>query len=158
GAVNCSPVVQGDRVYIGHGEENENNTQGRVICLDGATVEDGKPKLVWQVDGIKAKFAAPVLHEGRLYIPNEAGVLFCLDADTGKELWTYEYGKNTKGSPVWADGKIYITEVDSRFHILKPGDKGCEELANVFFRSRGVVPVELNDSPAIAGGRIYFMT
>jgi outer membrane protein assembly factor BamB len=158
GAVNCSPVVQGDRVYIGHGEENENNTQGRVICVDGATVENGKPKLVWQVDGIKAKFAAPVLHEGRLYIPNEAGVLFCLDAGTGKELWYYEYGKNTKGSPVWADGKIYITEVDSRFHILKPTDKGCEELANVFFRSRGVVPVELNDSPAIAGGRIYFMT
>ena len=30
-AVNCSPVVDGTRVYIGHGEENlDTNKQGRV--------------------------------------------------------------------------------------------------------------------------------
>ena len=37
GAVNCSPVVAGNYIYIGHGEDNpDNNKQGRVICLDGA--------------------------------------------------------------------------------------------------------------------------
>jgi outer membrane protein assembly factor BamB len=158
GAVNVTPVVDGNLVYCGNGEENENTTQGRVICLDAGQVKDGKPTLVWERDGIKAKYASPVLHEGRLYIPNEVGVLYCLDAKTGKDLWQYEYGHNTKGSPVWADGKIYITEVDSRFHILKPGDSGCEELASVFFRARGPAPVELNGSPAIANGRIYFLT
>jgi outer membrane protein assembly factor BamB len=158
GAVNVTPVVEGNYVYIGHGEENDNTTQGRVICLDAGTIEKGQPKLVWQKDGIKAKFASPILHEGRLYIPNEVGILFCLDAKTGDELWHYQYGKNTKGSPVWADGKIYITEVDSRFHILEPGDKDCKELANVFFRSRDGVAVELNGSPAIANDRIYFLT
>jgi outer membrane protein assembly factor BamB len=158
GAVNVSPVIDGNYVYIGHGEENENNTQGRVICLDASDVKNGQPKLVWEVDGIKAKFASPILHEGRLYIPNEVAVLYCLDAKTGKELWNFQYGQNTKGSPVWADGKIYVTEVDSKFHILEPGDKGCNELASVFFRSRGPAPVELNGSPAIANGRIYFLT
>jgi outer membrane protein assembly factor BamB len=158
GAVNVTPVVEGSLVYIGHGEENDNNTQGRVICLDAAEVKDGKPKLVWQVDGIKAKYASPVLHEGRLYIANEVGLLYCLDAKTGKELWTFQYGQNTKGSPVWADGKLYVTEVDSKFHILEPKDTECKELASVFFRSRGPVPVELNGSPAVAYGRIYFLT
>jgi outer membrane protein assembly factor BamB len=161
-AVNCTPVVAGDLVYIAHGEENENTTQGRVICIDGSKISKGKygpePKLVWQVDGIKAKYASPAIHDGKLYIPNEVGVLYCLDAATGKQLWQYEYGKNTKGSPVWADGKIYITEVDSRFHVLEPKDTECVELASVFFRGRGAVPVELNGSPAIANGRIYFMT
>jgi outer membrane protein assembly factor BamB len=158
GAVNCSPVVDGNYVYIGHGEENEGNTQGRVICLNAGSVKDGKPALVWKVDGIKAKYASPVLHEGRLYVPNEVGTLFCLDAQTGKQLWDFQYGQNTKGSPVWADGKIYITEVDSRFHVLKPGDKECEELSKAFFRPVGGTPVELNGSPAIANGRIYFLT
>jgi outer membrane protein assembly factor BamB len=159
GAVNCSPVVQGNRVYIGTGEEIENSdVQGRVICLDGSVVEKGEPKLVWKVDGIKDKFASPVLHEGRLYVCDELGRMFCLDADSGKEIWQYQFGRNTKGSPVWADGKLYIGEVDGRFHILRPGADSCKELAAVRFRSPGVAPVEINGSPAVADGRLYFMT
>jgi hypothetical protein len=152
-------VVHGSRVWIGQGEENTStNTQGSVICLDAGVLVDGQPKLVWKVDGIKVKYASPVLHEGRLYVCDEIGMMTCLEADTGKDLWQYKYGKNTKGSPVWADGKIYITEVDSRFHILKPEADRCTELYSQFFRTRGIVPAELNGSPAIADGRIYFMT
>src|SRR5262249_40604076 len=96
-AVNCSPVVSGSLVYIGHGEENENNSQGRVICLDAGQLDKGKPKRVWEVDGIKAKFASPILHEGRLYIPDDLAQLYCLDAKTGKRIWDYQYGNNSKG-------------------------------------------------------------
>src|SRR5262249_37049898 len=43
-AINSAPVVEGTRVYISHGEENEDtNEQGRVVCLDAANVRDGKP-------------------------------------------------------------------------------------------------------------------
>ncbi len=160
-AVNCSPVVDGDLVYIGHGEENEGiNEQGRVICLDGSKVDEkGQPKLVWKVDGIKAKFASPVIHEGRLYICDDIGKLFCLDAKTGNTIWDIQYGKNTKGSPVWADGKIYIAEVNSKFHILKPGPDSCEVLYTQFFRKpAGGSDIEINGSPAVANGHVYFMT
>ncbi|MFZ9823365.1 MAG: PQQ-binding-like beta-propeller repeat protein, partial [Gemmataceae bacterium] len=69
GSVNCSPVVQDNLVFIGQGEENIGaNTQGRVICLDGSQITNGQPKLVWQTDGIKAKFASPIIHEGLLYM------------------------------------------------------------------------------------------
>jgi outer membrane protein assembly factor BamB len=158
GAVNCSPVVEGSRVYIGHGEDNDNGTQGRVICLDAGQVVKGQPKLVWEQDGIKVKFASPILHDGRLYVCNEIGELFCLDTKTGEEVWSQKYGRNTKGSPLWADGKIYVAEVDSKFHILKPKADGCEELCSVFFRGAGFAPVELNGSPAVANGRVYFLT
>jgi outer membrane protein assembly factor BamB len=158
GAVNCSPVVQGDRVWIAHGEENSDGTQGRVICLDGAKVTKGAPKLLWQVDGIKDKFASPVLHAGRLYVADVGATLYCLDADTGKQLWDFGYGSNCKGSPLWADGKIYVSEVDSRFHILKPGKASCARLHQVFFRPKEGVPVELHGSPAVADGRVYFTT
>lgn len=160
GAVNCSPVVAGDLVYIGHGEENDDsNEQGRVICLNGAKVADGQPKLVWKVDGIKAKFASPVIHEGKLYICDEVGKLYCLNADTGEQLWDFQYGRNTKGSPVLADGKIYIPEVNSRFHILKPKADGCDVLHSQFFRKTSSGnDVEINGSPSVANGRVYFMT
>lgn len=158
GAVNCSPVVSGNKVWIGHGEENEGSTQGRLICLDAGSVKDGTVKEVWRKDGIKVKFASPVLHEGLLYVCDEAGKMFCFDADKGKLLWEQDYGTSTKGSPVLADGKIYITEVDSRFHILKPSKTGLEHLANVYFRGRAGVKTELHGTPAISNGRIYFTT
>jgi len=158
GAVNCSPVVQGNKIWIGHGEENSDNSQGRIVCLDGGTLEDGKPKLLWHKEGIKVKFAAPVLHDGLLYVCDDAGKIYCLEADSGNLLWDFAYGRNTKGSPLWADGKIYISEVDSHFVILKPSREGCERIARVRFRGSSGVPVELHGSPAVADGKVYFTT
>jgi outer membrane protein assembly factor BamB len=159
GSVNIAPVVDGNLVYIGHGEENaDSNRQGRFTCLDAAQVTDGKPKVVWDKPGYKIKFCSPILHDGRLYICDETARMFCLDAKTGKQLWTKTYGRNAKGSPVWADGKIYVAAVNSEFLILRPGDKTCDTLYKQYFPNRGGADVEINGSPAVANGRVYFMT
>src|SRR5262249_1489726 len=123
-------------------------------------VKDGKPRLVWKVDGIKVKFASPVIHQGRLYVCTDVpATMYCLDANTGKEIWKYTYGRNGKGSPVLADGKIYIAEVNSRFHVLKPEDDKCVSLHRQFFRKSGGGPdIEINGSAAVANGRVYFCT
>ncbi len=157
-AINSSPVVEGTRVFAGHGEENLDTTeQGRLVCLDAGTIQDGKPKLVWKVDGLSLKYATPIYHEGRLYVADDNGRLYCIDAETGKEIWKYKYGNTANGSPVLADGKIYVGEVRGRFHILKPGPTKCTELHSQFFRSEAG-SVEINGSPAVANGRVYFMT
>jgi outer membrane protein assembly factor BamB len=159
-AVNCSPVVEGNLVFIGQGEENpDNNIQGRVVCLDASQVTDGQPKLVWKKDGIKARYTSPIIHDGRLYITDDIAKLYCLDAAKGKQLWKFSYGRDARGSPVLADGKIYVGEVNSKFHILKPGPNKCEELHEFFFESPdGFTDVEINGSPAVANGRVYFAT
>jgi outer membrane protein assembly factor BamB len=161
-AINSSPVVDGTRVYITHGEESEGtNEQGRVVCLDAAEVRDGQPRLAWQEFGIKAGYASPIIHEGRLYVPADTARLFCFDAQSGKQLWSrpFAYGRLARGSPVWADGKIYVAEVNAKFHILKPGDKRCEELHEQFFPDpTGKGFVETNGTPAVANGKVYFAT
>ena len=160
--INSTPVVDGNFVYIGHGEESPGTAvQGRVICLDASKIEKGEPKLVWQVDGIHARYASPVIHEGRLYMPDDGGLLSCLDTKTGKLIWEFRYGQGeTRGSPVLADGKIYVGEVSARFHILElqPGKKKCKSLDEEFFPGAGGVDVELNGTPAVANGRVYFST
>ena len=154
GAINCSPVIAGDLVYIGHGDTNAvGDLQGKVVCLDGSKVTAGQPKLVWEVEGIKVKFASPILAGDRLYVCNDLGALYCLDAKTGAQHWKFRYGKNTKGSPVLADGKIYIGEEDGKFHILKPEDKKCTRLHVESF-----VGEVINGSPSVANGRVLFMT
>ena len=46
-----------------------------------------------------------------------------------------------------------------KFHILKPTAKGCKELhSQCSSKARASEPVEINGSPAIANGRVYFMT
>ena len=45
---------------------------------------------------------------------DETATLLCYDAASGKQLWRHKYGRNAKGSPVLADGKIYVGEVNGR--------------------------------------------
>lgn len=159
-SINSSPVVDGNFVYIGQGEENpDNNVQGRVVCLDASQIKDGVPKEVWRVDGIKARYASPIIHEGRLYMPDDAARLYCLDVKSGKEHWRYSYGRNARGSPVFADNKIYVGDVGSRFVILEPGKTRCKQLNDEFYVApKGTGDVSLNGSPAVANGRVYFAT
>jgi outer membrane protein assembly factor BamB len=157
-AINTSPVVDGHLVYVTHGEDNlDSTTMGGVLCLDAGAVTDGRPKLVWRQLGILAGYASPIIHNGRLYVPDNGANLHCLDAKTGKPLWKHSYGTVAKGSPVWGDGKIYVGEVNARFAILQPGDTECKTLSLVDFPPgpRGEV-FEFNGSPAIADGRVYF--
>jgi outer membrane protein assembly factor BamB len=159
GGVNATPVVVGAKVYVAHGGENlDTNVQGRVACLDASQLEKGQPKLLWKVDGIKVRYTTPIVHEGRLYVADDQARLHCLDAETGKRLWRrpFAYGRNAMGSPVWADGKIYVGDVDSHFHILEPGPKGCRSLHDQFFP--GLSDVEVAGNPAVANGRVFFLT
>jgi outer membrane protein assembly factor BamB len=158
--INTAPVVEGTRVYATHGQESADTSElGRIACLDAAQVDNGKPALVWKVDGIKASYASPALHEGRLYVCDEGATMYCFDAASGKQIWSLKYGRVAKGSPVVADGKIYIAEVNSKFHILKPGPNRCQKLYAQFFPDPTRLGfVELNGSPAVANGRVYFTT
>jgi outer membrane protein assembly factor BamB len=162
GAINCSPVVMGSNVYIGHEQENaDSNELGVVLCLDAAQVEKGQPKLVWRKEGLKARYGSPAIdvQAGRLYIPDEAGRLICLDAKSGKQLWRFSIGIDVRASPVLADSKIYIGEIGSKFHILKPGDKKCERLHEQYLApAQGHVDVEVVGSVAVANGRVYIPT
>jgi outer membrane protein assembly factor BamB len=158
-ATNSSPVVDGNLVYITHGQENPDNAvQGRVICLDASQITDGKPKLVWEDFGVKCDLSSPLIHDGKLYVPDDGASLHCYDAKTGKRLWKYKYGRVARGAPVWADGKIWIAEVNSKFHILKPEATKCTELASVPFFSGKGVSTESEGTAAIVNGRVYFGT
>jgi outer membrane protein assembly factor BamB len=166
GDVNVTPVVGGNYVYVAHGGENlSGGERGLLLCLDAGHVENGKPKLVWEVSGMQFTFPSPILLDNRLYIADEAATLYCYDVKKsiaekkGVELWEHSYGKAAKGSPVWADGKIYLTSVEGQVVILKPGDSDCEVLSNIRLRSKTPgVALAINGGPSVANGKVYFMT
>jgi outer membrane protein assembly factor BamB len=159
--LNVSPVTDGKYVYIAHGEDNADNGEfGRIQCIDGTGRGDvTKTHSVWRVDGIKAGYASLLVHEGILYVVSDSGILHAFDSQKGEQLWTHKLGTVGKGSPVWADGKLYVMEVNGNIHILRPSRTGCESLSHVELMAvNGQGTDEIYASPAIADGRIVLVT
>lgn len=157
-AINSSVVVESNRVYAMHSEENLDNTaMGRVVCIDATGKGDiTKTHEIWRYDNCEVGYPSPMLHDGRLYVIDNSGNLICLDANDGKRYWQYNLGTVGKGSPVWADGKIYATEVNGWFHILKPEADKCESLDAEKITVKDGRYAEMYGSPAIAYQRVYF--
>ncbi len=159
--INSSVVVQGTRVYASHSEENvdASTAMGRLVCLDAGQVMDGKPKVIWQVDGFTAGYASPALSGNTLYHVDNSANLVAFRADTGEQLWKYNLGVMQRASPVVADGKLLVSDVDGQFHILKlRGEQQPEMLDVERFTNADGSAVSINGSPAVANGRIYLLT
>jgi outer membrane protein assembly factor BamB len=158
--VNASVVVEGDRVYACHSEENiDNQKLGRVVCIDARGRGDvTKTHEVWRADEVGAGYSSPAIDAGKLYVIDNSANLFCFDAGSGRKLWVHNVGTVMKGSPVLADGKVYTGAVSGSFYILKPEDSGCRTLSHVNFETEDGRVLELNGSPCVASGRVYFAT
>lgn len=159
--LNAAPVADGKLVYISHGEENRDAVEfGRVQCIDATGRGDiAKTHTVWRVDGIKAGYTGLLVKDGILYVVDDGGILHAFDSANGNRLWEYTLGTVGKGSPVWADGKIYAVETNGSVHVLKPSRKGCETLDHLKLKAKNSPGFdEIYASPAIADGRIYIVT
>jgi hypothetical protein len=158
--INSSVIAENNRVYATHSEENIDSTDmGRVVCIDARGSGDvTATHEVWRQDGIPAGYASPLLDNNRLYVMTNFGVLHCFDAESGEEHWRHVVGRVGKGSPVLADGKIYVPTVNANFAILRDAGDKAETLATMGFESESGAVVELFGSPAIGGGRVVFFT
>ena len=87
------------------------------------------------------------------YTVNDRGIVWCLDARTGAEIYGGQRLKPAiySASPVLADGKIYITNEDGLTSVLKAGPK-FEILAENAFNDYCL------SSPAISDGQIFIRT
>ena len=158
--INSSPVFFGNRVFVGHGEENiDEATMGRVVCIDATGRGDvTRTHEVWR-HATALGSASPAVQGGHVYLIDNSANLSSLDAANGKLQWEENIGTVGKGSPVVADRKLFVTETNGVFLIMQPSASGVTEL------SRVVIPMEAQDrraeiygSPVISGGRIFFVT
>ncbi len=169
GVVNPSPVVDGNLVYISHGEE-EGGQVGLVVCVDASKIVNGKPAMVWEFrKGVRFGLSSPALAYGKLYIPDDGAKLHVFDAKKGKWLGKWNYGTVARGAPLIADGKVYISETTAHFSIIKlkadgnlklgpDGDPEDEaDMSTVTFKNKPGATgfVESNCTPSVADGRIY---
>jgi outer membrane protein assembly factor BamB len=67
--------------------------------------------------------------EPYIYSVTDSGIVSCLDAKTGEEVWQKRIGGKHAASPIYSEGKIYfLADLDGETVIIKAGDK-YEEIA-----------------------------
>ena len=82
-----------------------------VVSLDGFTTGPDVP--------------TPVTDGAYLYVVNDRGIMWCLDAKTGAPVYERQRLRPSTytGSPVLADGKIYVTNEDGLTSVVRAGPK-----------------------------------
>src|SRR6266404_7586556 len=83
---------------------------------------------------------------GRVVVGGRDKMIHCMDAATGKELWTFMTKARVESSPALADGRAFVGSNDGNLYVLdyKTGAKVWEFNAGA----------PLSASPAIASGRV----
>ena len=108
----------------------------------------GTPEIAWESDEFLPEVSSPLAVNGLLYVATSYGVFACYDAKTGTKNWSQEYGDAFYSSPVYADGKVYITDMSGKTHIVK-ATKEYQLIGTPELGEKAVC------SPVFQDGRVY---
>src|SRR5437773_4128797 len=142
----ASPVTYGDLIVA------PTRQRPMLVLKAGGRGDVTRSHVLWSF-GNGPDVPTPVTDGTYLYVINDRGIMWCLESRTGKEI----YGRKRltpatySGSPVLADGKIYVTNEDGKTVVVRAGS-AFEVLAEN----------DLDDytlsSPAVSEGQIFIRT
>jgi len=135
---------------VGQDPENGEGV-GHLYCIDasksGDITESGR---VWHDDKIRRSISTVAVAGGLVYAADFSGFLHCLDAATGAPQWTFDMLAAVWGSPLVADGKVYLGDEDGDVVVLEAG-KALKKLAETNMGSA------VYSTPVAANGALYIM-
>ena len=95
----------------------------------------------------------PVTDGTYLYVVNDRGIMWCLDAKTGKPVYERQRLRPATytGSPILADGKIYVTNEEGLTSVVQAGPQFTVLAENA-------LDEYTLSSPIVSDGRIFIRT
>jgi outer membrane protein assembly factor BamB len=142
----ASPVVFGDLIVVPSRE------RPMLALKPGGRGDVTRTHLLWSfMNG--PDVPSPVTDGQYLYSINDRGIMWCLDARTGREVYGRQRLRSAtySGSPVLADGKIFVTDEDGVTSVVRAGPK-FEVLAQNDLEEYTL------SSPAVSDGQIFIRT
>ena len=119
----ATPIVDGTTViFAGAG-------RGTKAVKVEKTAEGFAAKELWSNPDNAVQFDSPVLKGSQIYGISQNGVLFCLDAQSGKTLWTAELGGRGFGSIVDAGSALLALTPKGELTVFEPSDKEYKKVA-----------------------------
>jgi outer membrane protein assembly factor BamB len=141
------PVYGHGMVFVGTGFATS-----KVCAIRTGGVGDvTKTHLVWETDKYAPRTPSMLLVGNELYFVSDDGRCSCVDAMTGKQYYRKRFGGKVSASPVFADGRIYITTEKGKILVIKAGTV-FEILAENDLKERTFA------SPAVSGSALFIRT
>jgi len=107
--------------------------------------------VVWKLKTRVGKYASPLLVDDLIYTAAEESFVTCIEAETGKAVWTERIGGKYAASPVYANGRLYFFSQEGTTTVLKPG-RAFEVLAT------NPLDDGFMASPAVSGHAFFLRT
>ena len=138
-----SPVVVGDTIIASAGDGG--GARSTVCVRPGPT-----PKLLWEIRR-DAPYVPSAVADGKyLYWVTDTGVASCVEAATGKTVWSERlFNGSVSASPVLAGGTVLAIAEDGKAATFRATPEGFEKL------SEAKLPGTVIATPAVANGRLY---
>ena len=121
----ATPVFHDGRVYVAVGRDPLHGpARGVLHCIDAAKTGDitatGK---VWTYDKVGRSMSTVSVADGLVYVADMAGMVHCVDAETGRACWVHDAGAEIWGATLVADGKVYVGTRKGTLLTLRHGRK-----------------------------------
>jgi outer membrane protein assembly factor BamB len=152
----CTPIIDGQTVIC-------SSQPGGTVAFKIEKEGDGfTAKELWKKSHAAGIYNTPVLKDGLLYglspSPTAAAArmhqppnnFFCMNAQTGEELWTDKALRGECGAVLDAGSVLLALTSDSNLVAFKPSNKEYTELAKI-----KVADTETWAYPIVAGNRIF---
>jgi outer membrane protein assembly factor BamB len=77
--------------------------------------------IVWRTVRGAPRLVSPVLVDGLVFLLGEGGVMRCVEAATGNEVWQERVAGECYASPIFGDGHICCGDLNGKTTVLKAG-------------------------------------
>lgn len=156
-----SAFAERDVLFVGTGSQQDGANRPFFAIRAGAsgdiTLKAGETSnafVAWQQGRASGYTPSGIVHDGRVYLVHDIGILVVLDAETGREIYKARIGgggQTFSASPVAAGRHLFFLNEDGVTFVLEGGQEYKEVARN-----------DLDEmslaTPAIAGNAIYLRT
>lgn len=144
-SVECMMGEVGPSVAFWEGLVYPSNEYATMVAIKPA---GGTAEISWEQDEYLPEASSPVAVDGLLFLGTSYGVFACYDAKTGEMQWEFEANSGFYGSPMAADGRIYVMDMSGTMYIFEI-NREMKLIGEPSLGEKSVV------TPAFTEGRIY---
>lgn len=130
------------------GSPGEANPNSGVIWHYGGEDHDGSVTGREGGEIYRRTMSTVAVHNGLVIAPDLSGRVHCVDFKTGKRYWEHDLLAELWGSPMIADGKIFLGDENGDLNVFELGEE-----ANVM--EKIMFPSSIYSTPTIANGVMY---
>jgi outer membrane protein assembly factor BamB len=156
-----SPLAAGDVLFAGTGAQEGDAARPFFAIKAGATGDitlapeaTSNEFVLWTHPKASGYTPSALVHQGRVYLVHDTGIMVVVAADTGRELYKARVGgvgHTFSASPIATTDRIYFTDEEGMTIVLAPGDEYREIAQN------DLAEMTLA-SPAVAGNAMFMRT